>query len=66
MATKTRKATEAEFQAYADYVAPRQREKGALCLKGWYADALVLQKEIDQYCFDNKIVLKRSGVHIIK
>lgn len=67
---RTRKATQAEFDQYSAYVAPRQREKFAL-----YAaitedntkleKAKVIQAEIDQYCFANKICLRRTGVRIV-
>ena len=64
MAIKTRKATEVEFNAYAAYMAPRQREYYNLLLARKSDEAHVVRQEMDTYCFENKIVLKRSGVHI--
>ena len=72
---RTRKATEQELIAYRAFVSPRQSEMNSLYYNedGQYqplSNELAvrraeLQKEIDVYCFENRIALRPSGVRIL-
>lgn len=72
---RTRKATGQELIAYRAFVSPRQREMNALYYNedGQYQPLnnelavrrAELQKEIDAYRFENRIVLRPCGVRIL-
>lgn len=62
---KTRKATPAELKAYSEFTSPRMREIYFLMNARNYVEANAVRREVDQYCFDNKIALRPAGMRIV-